>query len=130
MSNIDTFQILLELEVSLHQPEIRSDRDQVDQLLHESFIEFGRSGQTYTKNEILQALSAESSEVAIFSQDFSLAMIEDGVALLTYKSAQINANEELSRYTLRSSLWQYAEPGWQMRFHQGTATNAFEKSIP
>ena len=130
MSNIDTFQILRKLEVSLHQPEVRSDRDQVDRLLHESFIEFGRSGQTYTKAEILEVLSAESSEEAIYSGDYSLTMIEDGVALLTYKSAQINASGKLSRYTLRSSLWQYTEPGWQMRFHQGTATYAFEKSAP
>jgi hypothetical protein len=127
MRSIDTFQILRKLEVSLHQPELRSDRDQVDRLLHESFFEFGRSGQMYTKAEILEVLSAESSEEAIYSGDYSLTMIEDGVALLTYKSAQINANGELSRYTLRSSLWQYTEPGWQMRFHQGTATNAFEK---
>ncbi len=130
MSNIDTFQILRKLEVSLHQPEVRSDRDQVDRLLHESFIEFGRSGQMYTKAEILEVLSAESSEEAIYSGDYSLTMIEDGVALLTYKSAQINASGKLSRYTLRSSLWQYTEPGWQMRFHQGTATYAFEKSAP
>jgi hypothetical protein len=127
MRSIDTFQILRKLEVSLHQPELRSDRDQVDRLLHESFFEFGRSGQMYTKAEILEVLSAESSEEAIYSGDYSLTMIEDGVALLTYKSAQINANGELSRYTLRSSLWQYTEPGWHMRFHQGTATNAFEK---
>jgi hypothetical protein len=127
MRSIDTFQILRKLEVSLHQPELRSDRDQVDRLLHESFFEFGRSGQMYTKAEILEVLSAESSEEAIYSGDYSLTMIEDGVALLTYKSAQINAHGELSRHTLRSSLWQYTEPGWQMRFHQGTATNAFEK---
>jgi hypothetical protein len=127
MRSIDTFQILRKQEVSLHQPELRSDRDQVDRLLHESFFEFGQSGQMYTKAEILEVLSAESSEEAIYSGDYSLTMIEDGVALLTYKSAQINANGELSRYTLRSSLWQYTEPGWQMRFHQGTATNAFEK---
>jgi hypothetical protein len=127
MRSIDTFQILRKQEVSLHQPELRSDRDQVDRLLHESFFEFGRSGQMYTKAEILEFLSAESSEEAIYSGDYSLTMVEDGVALLTYKSAQINTNGELSRYTLRSSLWQYTEPGWQMRFHQGTATNAFEK---
>jgi hypothetical protein len=130
MSNVGTFEILRKLEVSLHQPEVRSDRDQVDRLLHESFIEFGRSGQMYTKAEILEVLSAESSEEAIFSQSYSLAIIEDGVALLTYKSARITANGELSRYTLRSSLWQYTEPDWQMRFHQGTATNPFEKSTP
>jgi hypothetical protein len=130
MSNIDAFQILRKLEVSLHQPEVRSDRDQVDRLLHESFIEFGRSGQMYTKAEIMEILSAESSGEAIYSRDYSLAVIEGGVALLTYKSAQINASGELSRYTLRSSLWHYTEPGWKMRFHQGTATNAFEKSAP
>ena len=128
MSQNDIFQTLCKLEVMLHQPKVRSDRSQLNKLLHESFIEFGRSGQTYSKSDILETLPTDDSEQVIYSQDYSLAEIEQGVALLTYKSAQINANGELSRYTLRSSLWQNTEQGWQMRFHQGTSTNAFEKS--
>jgi hypothetical protein len=38
----DLLRHLRELEVKLHQPEIRRDPSRLDELLHESFIEFGR----------------------------------------------------------------------------------------
>ena len=127
MSNSDLFKHLYELEVALHRPEVRSDRNHLDKLLHESFIEFGRSGRKYLKTDILEELLTGSAEDNIFSRDFSLAKIGDGAALLTYKSVLVNSYGELSEHALRSSLWQHTELGWQMRFHQGTSTDAFEK---
>ena len=127
MSNSDLLKHLCELEVALHQSEVRSDRNRLDKILHESFVEFGRSGREYFKTDILEELPMESEEFIIYSRDFSLSKIEEGVALLTYKSAHINPNGDLSKYALRSSLWQHTELGWQMRFHQGTSTDAFEK---
>jgi hypothetical protein len=54
--------------------------------------------------------------------------LDENFALLTYKSAHVDANGELSRHTLRSSLWQKMESRWQMRFHQATPTDAFLKT--
>ena len=127
MNNSDLFKHLYELEVALHQPEVRSDRNHLDKLLNESFVEFGRSGRKYLKTEVLQELPTESAEDVIYSRDYSLERIGDGVALLTYKSAHVNSDGELSEHALRSSFWQYTELGWQMRFHQGTSTDTFEK---
>ena len=116
---------LRNLEIALHQPEVRSDIVRIDALLHDSFSEFGRSGRRYSKADVLKELPLEKSSAIVLSQDFSVAVIADGVALLTYKSAQLNGSGEVSRCTLRSSLWQRTARGWQMRFHQGTPTNAF-----
>ena len=44
----DLLHHLRELEVALHQPDFRYDPARLDQLLHESFAEFGRSGRCYT----------------------------------------------------------------------------------
>ena len=118
---------LRELEVILHQPDVRRDPDRVNELLHESFFEFGCSGHSYNRFDILEMLQQESSLGSIWSQDFSVAEITDGVALLTYKSAFIDENGEISGYTLRSSLWQLTARGWQMRFHQGTPTDSSVK---
>ena len=44
------------LEVELHQPVARGDAARLDALLHEDFREFGRSGATYTKADIVGSL--------------------------------------------------------------------------
>jgi hypothetical protein len=120
-------QLIRSLEISLHQPSVRIDRAQLDKLLHTDFVELGRSGQRYTKAGALELLLLESTHSVIWSQDFELALPAYSVALLTYKSAHIDEHSELSRHALRSSLWQYAEAGWQLRFHQATPTEAFAK---
>jgi len=124
----DLLNHLRELEVALHQPSIRSDPDRLAELLHESFTEFGRSGRSYSKTDTMKQLPSEQPTGAIWSQDFSVAEIADGVALLTYKSGHLDGNGEFSRHTLRSSIWRQTAHGWQIRFHQGTATEPFAKA--
>ncbi len=116
----DLFTHLKSLEVALHQPEVRQDASQLNRLLHEAFVEFGRSGRVYNKPEILRQLAAETAEITIWADNFALTGLADGVALLTYRSGHLNEAGQRTRYTLRASLWQWTETGWQMRFHQGT----------
>ena len=122
---MDSIEIVKQLEVELHQPAVRLNTERVSTLLHKSFVECGRSGQIYNRNEILKELSEEESGASIWSQDFVGKEISDGVILLTYLSASINSKGELSSHTFRSSLWQQTPQGWQVRFHQGTSTGAF-----
>jgi hypothetical protein len=117
-----------ELETSLHQPEIRANRQRLDELLHQGFQEFGRSGRIYLKADIVEDLPTEQSRAVIWSQDFSLRILADGVVLLTYKSANLTDDGVLERHALRASIWQRSPTGWQMRFHQGTPTAPFDKS--
>jgi hypothetical protein len=125
LSKDDLLNHLRELEVALHQPSIRSDPDRLEDLLHESFTEFGRSGRSYSKIDTVRQLPSEQLTGTIWSQDFSVAEIADGVALLTYKSGHLDG--KVSRHTLRSSIWLRTADGWQMRFHQGTAIAADPK---
>lgn len=127
MDTDSLLQHLHELEVALHQPELRRDPARLDELLHESFTEFGRSGRSYKRADILEFLRLEVTANPVWSQEFTVAEIAEGIALLTYKSAYVDADGELCRHTLRSSLWQRTARGWQMRFHQGTPTDAFAK---
>ena len=128
MATDDLLQHLRELEVALHHPEVRRDAIRLEELLHDSFSEFGRSGRSYSRADILELLSHEVPQGTIWSQDFTVAEVAESIALLTYKSGYIDANGELAHHTLRSSLWQRTSRGWQMRFHQGTPTDAFAKN--
>ncbi len=93
-------------------------------LLHSDFLEYGRSGTRYTRDDILREVSAESILPVVHAQNFDLVVLAENVALLTYLSAQADAEGNLGRHTLRSSLWVRTDVGWQMRFHQGTPTTA------
>lgn len=115
------------LEVLLHDPEVRNSAERMGQVLHSSFREFGRSGATYTRDAILARVSCAAQQPPIWAQDFQLEVLSEGLALLTYRSGHIAENGELQRHTNRASLWQLTEGGWKMRFHQGTATQPFEK---
>lgn len=113
------------LETGLHQYAIRSDAGMVNKLLHKDFVETGRSGQIYTREQSLSALAAETSQSEIQASDFALAILADGVVLLTYKSFQQDAAGIISKRALRSSIWMMSEDAnWQMRFHQGTPAAA------
>ena len=122
---MDSFETVKHLEIELHLPEVRSDAKRVNMLLHKSFVECGRSGRIYERNDILEELSGDEAAASVWSQDFAVEEILEGVILLTYLSAHINSDEELSHHTFRSSLWQQTPHGWQMRFHQGTPIDAF-----
>jgi hypothetical protein len=129
MGTGDLLRHFRDLELDLQRLEVRRDRARLDELLHESFVEFGRSGRRYEKADILEQLPVESAPEAMWSQDFELVQLADGVAQFTYRSASIDDNGDLYRYSLRSSLWQRTARGWQMRFHQGTPTEAFAKDV-
>ncbi|MDX2416952.1 MAG: DUF4440 domain-containing protein [Xanthomonadales bacterium] len=122
---MDSFELVKQLEVELHKPMVRSDAERVSALLHESFTEIGRSGWYYNRNEIMKELSKEEAGSPVWAQDFVTSEISGGLILLTYKSAHINTEGELSGHTFRSSLWQQTPQGWQVRFHQGTPISAF-----
>ena len=117
---------LVKLEKELHEPTVRKDGKRLDQLIHDSFTEIGRSGVLLDKNQIMSALSSESSH-SVCSQDYATQVIDDELVLLTYRSAHVEANQTLSRFSRRASLWRLTDLGWQMIYHQGTPTDAFDR---
>jgi len=118
------------LENFLFDPVARRDISAVSNLLAEEFREFGSSGRTYTKLDILAELSTEQP-VVITLTDFVCQLLSPTTALVTYKSLSSHENRAPTQ-ALRSSVWvlrapsrQYSnspseEATWQMIFHQGT----------
>jgi hypothetical protein len=111
----DLLNTLRELEVKLHDPSTRGS-EHAAQLLAESFVEFGSSGQVYSRAEVLLLLAGVGPPVISASQ-FSVQRIAQDAALLTYISCHHSSQETSS---LRSSIWQFQEGQWRIIFHQGT----------
>ncbi len=124
ITNNDNGFMLLEelraLETEMHVTETRRNRHRMEALLHPEFVEFGRSGTRYSRADILNEFGPNSGLPAIHSENFNVTVLAEGVALLTYLSAHVDARGKLHKCTLRSSVWVRTDAGWQMRFHQGT----------
>ncbi len=114
------------LEVELHQPVVRRDAARLDALLHDDFYEFGRSGAAYAKADIVASLLAAAQHARVVADNFLVRRLAADVALLTYRSAHALSDGTLHRHTLRSSIWQRSDDGWQMSFHQGTPAEPYE----
>lgn len=111
---------LQQYEQQLHQLATRNQRAVVESLLHPDFFEIGRSGKRYQRQQVIDALVAESCDPGIQSAEFALSMINENCALLTYRSWRL---DEPDNQTLRSSLWVKRAgdaSGWRLLYHQGT----------
>lgn len=111
------------LERELHAPKVRGDIQRLAELLHSDFLEFGRSGRTYTRPEIFDLLLAETTSAEVQAQDFKLVQLSEFVCLLTYRSAHVGKSGALEDHANRASVWRYQDQRWQMVFHQGTPTS-------
>lgn len=109
---------LFHLEQQLLQSSTRRDAAALTSLLAEDFREFGSSGRIYTRQQIIDALAAESPRTIALSDAHCQQLAED-IALLTYRSTR-KITLDTASHALRSSLWIYRDHRWQMLFHQGT----------
>src|ERR1700688_350575 len=107
------------LEMDLLRPEIRRDPEMLASLLAEEFCEFGSSGRIYTRDEIVNLLSAES-QWTFSVTDFSVKVLAAGAALVRYQASRHSESLPQGSKSLRSSLWVLREDRWKMLFHQGT----------
>jgi hypothetical protein len=119
--------MLRDLESQIYDPEIRRDRAKLDALAHPDFFEFGSSGKSYSRSDILELLPLDTANNLVWAQDWAVQPLGTDFALLTYKSAHKRSDGALERHTLRSSIWALTPQGWQILFHQGTPTEAFAK---
>jgi hypothetical protein len=112
---------LQQLEESLWIAHTRFDRAYMERILSPDFVEFGRSGKMYGREETLSATSHDI-RCTLPLKHFSACCIEANVFLVTYVSEIMGESEVL--VANRSSIWIKTLQGWQLRFHQGTPVKA------
>ncbi|SEO96119.1 Protein N-acetyltransferase, RimJ/RimL family [Amphibacillus marinus] len=88
-------------------------------LLAEDFVEFGTSGEVYSKRDIINFFNHEQQELEsmIEISHFQVKALSPGIVQATFQTREpLNRN----RLANRSSLWRKSTGNWQMFFHQGT----------
>lgn len=109
------------LEESLWQAKSRFDNALMDETFAADFFEFGRSGRTYSRTEMMFEEGTFNEIAATLPlPEFRARYLTDDVIQTTYISEVVYDGETLCGN--RSSIWSRIDGAWQLRFHQGTPT--------
>jgi len=100
-------------------PTVRSERERVTGFLTEDFLEFGSSGQVWTRETAVELLATEAYTPPVVDS-FACRMLDYDVALVTYRAVRATGARNEHMITLRSSIWTRKSGRWKMCFHQGT----------
>jgi hypothetical protein len=88
------------VEERLLLPEVRTSADALDGLIADDFVEFGSSGLSYTKQDVIAQLQS-APHFTVSMTDFRVVALSADVALATYRTGR----------SLRSSIWRRVVPG-------------------
>lgn len=108
---------LQRLEEELWREETRFNRRRMTEIFAPDFIEFGRSGRIYRREDSL-AISQQPIDAVFPLPDFEVRLLHPDVAQITYNSAV--RYDGVVQNARRSSIWSRTSGGWILRFHQGT----------
>lgn len=107
-------------ELSLLDPAVRASRSAAQRLLDPDFVEVGKSGRRWNRDEMLAELpemegSAESG-ARIEHSRMTGVLLAPGIVHLTYETVNRGVRAR------RSSLWRRRDDGagWRVFYHQGT----------
>ena len=92
----------------------RHNQSRLRELLHPDFVEIGRSGRRWTRDEIVAALADEDDRPTTHTDEWEFVGLGPDLTLATYIVRNADGD---SRH---SSIWAREEGRLQMRFHQGT----------
>lgn len=116
-------EIIFELENKLQQPDVRRSTGMLDEIISDDLVEFGSSGQVYSKSDVLKNLPA-SSEIKFTMTDFRINIISTDVVQSLFQTEKVDVQTSKTTKSLRSSLWKNEGGKWRMIFHQGTPLNS------
>ena len=116
---MEVYELLQELELELVQPATRRNTTRLTELINDDFEEFGISGKSYRKQDILDSLPNEN-RVHYKLSEFEFKTLSKECILVKYKSTSNGT------IVLRRSIWTNNSGNWEMLHHQATvAQNAF-----
>lgn len=116
--------LLVELELHLQKPEVRSNYSELARLISDDFIEFAATGCSFGKAEVLARLPDERAPTIETSQ-FAVRELLEGVCQVTYRAKLKKADDNVTSFSMRSSIWRQYQDDWQIVFHQGTPCKPF-----
>jgi hypothetical protein len=111
-------QKLHDLELELLKPDVRTSYEKLDELLDNDFVEYGSSGNKYTKEMILDRLPS-SMPLKYKLSDFEIVQLSENFVQTRFKTDRENEDGSHT-ISLRTSIWKNTDSNWKMFYHQAT----------
>lgn len=105
------------LEEELWREETRFDLHRMNELLAEDFIEFGRSGRVYQRQDTL-SVERRAIDTILPLPNLRIQLLDANIAQVTYDSA--DTHNGVIEYARRCSILSRTKSCWELHFHQGT----------
>jgi hypothetical protein len=101
-------------ELELMTSPTRRNGPRLQTLLHEDFVEIGRSGRRWTRAEMVASLADEGDRSVSDVDEWEFVSLSPDLTLVTYR---VRGDHGESRH---ASIWDLSSEPPQMRFHQST----------
>ena len=108
------------LEEKLQSLDASSAAHLFDELISDDFEEIGGSGEVVKKKDVIEWLMQKEKEDSWSLNDFKVKQLSSSVALATYRTRDINPNNNDFSESHRCSIWKQTDNSWKMIYHQGT----------
>jgi hypothetical protein len=108
---------LTRLEEAMWTAASRFDAAFQQQRFAPDFLEFGRSGRIYAREQVIETGGGEI-KARLPLDGLRIRSLDASTAQVTYNSHV--AYGAVVEHARRSSIWSRTDNGWVMRFHQGT----------
>ncbi|UHS61634.1 DUF4440 domain-containing protein [Agrobacterium vaccinii] len=115
----EDFDTIRRLEEILWISETRFDPAFIEKIFAKDFFEFGRSGRTYARAEmVFDPSKATVIECTLPFPSFHARHLSEDIVQVTYVSEVVYSSG--TERANRSSIWSRNGDDWVLRFHQGT----------
>jgi hypothetical protein len=113
--------LIISMELSLLDKNIRNDKNELKNIISSDFIEYSSSGKIYTYEDCIKYLPEENKQIKYNILNIEINKLSEDIILLLYTIEMEKENKmEVSN---RSSIWINKNGKWKILFHQGTIKN-------
>lgn len=107
-------------EDTLLHTDFKQNPELLEELLHPELFEISPIGTYTSRSEIVAWLLAKSPAQRWQLSQFKLERLCRNTVLVCYQANSINNGQVKSSGSLRSSIWQFDDEFWSLKFHQAT----------
>ena len=108
------------LEQKLLHSDVRANPKILDELLADDFEEIGSNGNISSREEVINWLVNKENDIRWSLNEFRIRQLAPDLVLAIYRATKNTNTGNVSKGSIRSSIWKRTDKGWQMIFHQGT----------
>ena len=109
-----------ELEEKLLHENMQENPLLLDEILAETFVEIGYSGNITSRQEVVDWLLNKPINDRWLLSNFCINILSSDIVLAVYQAQKIGDSERISKASTRSSIWKRQANQWKMMFHQAS----------